>query len=467
MIITSDGQKSNLGLSLKFEAKGMKVLDYSQKSTNGRGWDYSEKAVDLLANYKERFPTVFAKLDLQGNDMIKASDLFMGENEEAKVKEIRSWLNAQGVRDFEPVSLFCDQLKKDTVIEIEKLADAFNANRSPSSIKKAIVRGIPRQTVLKPSHAVYRLQNQRFALGDRVIMVQDSGGVPLGVKGVVIGLNNDSMDIIWDVPFLSGTDLGGRCSQYRGSSCSFNSCLNLTQPQFTVLAHNSQRQPVSRQPQQRIGPQTVIQPRRGQPTASGFRPAQQNHTAPVHIMSNPRGARGGAQAPAHGTFGAVAAGRGRGRGRGSNHANDTNGHNGHINNLRSTLIEGLASGPPRTANTVSVTAVTTPATSDPVVPATSDPVVPATSMPVVPVNTPAAAAPTVLSAPDSAGNGRGGFGHNQRGGSTFHPRGVFRGFRGGFNQPFVSRGGAAHRGFRSRGRGIAAQSANIPPIGQS
>ncbi|KAG2336041.1 hypothetical protein BDR05DRAFT_1016559 [Suillus weaverae] len=36
-------------------------------------------------------------------------------------------------------------------------------------------------------------------------MVQDSGGVPLSTKGVVIGLNTKSMDVMWDVPFMSGT----------------------------------------------------------------------------------------------------------------------------------------------------------------------------------------------------------------------------------------------------------------------
>jgi len=41
-------------------------------------------------------------------------------------------------------------------------------------------------------------------------MVQDSGAVPLCAKGVVVGLNNTSIDVLWDVPFVSGTDLGGR-----------------------------------------------------------------------------------------------------------------------------------------------------------------------------------------------------------------------------------------------------------------
>jgi 5'-3' exoribonuclease 1 len=93
---------------------------------------------------------------------------------------------------------------------IEKFADSLTTNMAPSAIKKAIVKGIPRQAVPKPSHAVYRLQNQLFALGDRVTMVRDSSGVPLSVKGVVIGLNARSMDVVWDFPFMSGITLGDR-----------------------------------------------------------------------------------------------------------------------------------------------------------------------------------------------------------------------------------------------------------------
>lgn len=53
MVITSDHSKTNLGLSLKFEAKSLKVIDYSRK--DGRNWDYSEKAVELLKEYKASF----------------------------------------------------------------------------------------------------------------------------------------------------------------------------------------------------------------------------------------------------------------------------------------------------------------------------------------------------------------------------------------------------------------------------
>jgi Exoribonuclease Xrn1 D2/D3 domain len=55
--------------------------------------------------------------------MVSASTLFPGRDPDARVKEIRSWLNAQGVRDFEPVSLYCDQLK--TVMSRLKISLTF------------------------------------------------------------------------------------------------------------------------------------------------------------------------------------------------------------------------------------------------------------------------------------------------------------------------------------------------------
>jgi hypothetical protein len=63
MVLTSDGQKHNLGLSIKFEGKGMKVIDYSRK--NGRNWEFSDKAVELLGEYKSKFPEVIKALHMR------------------------------------------------------------------------------------------------------------------------------------------------------------------------------------------------------------------------------------------------------------------------------------------------------------------------------------------------------------------------------------------------------------------
>ncbi|KAF8805373.1 hypothetical protein BYT27DRAFT_7258485 [Phlegmacium glaucopus] len=250
----SDHHQSNLGLCLKYETKTLKVIDYSRKE--GRNWDYSEKAIELLREYKVNFP--FSN----GDDMTKAADALPGLDPDGQVKEIKSWLKSN---------------PKETVAEIEALAGTITKSRSPGSIKKAIVKSIPRQAVLKPSHVAYRLQNECFALGDRVTMVQDSGGVPLSVKGVV--------EI-------------GPCSQYRGSTVGFNTCLNLTDPHTSTnpkapppVHNNAPFKP-------RFGQHPAITPAPGQAAASGFRPAppvNSNQPSHVHIMVNPDrgGWRGG------------------------------------------------------------------------------------------------------------------------------------------------------------------------------
>lgn len=43
--------------------------------------------------------------------MAKATEV-LGPEAESRVREVKHWLKSKGVRDFEPVSLFCDQLAK-------------------------------------------------------------------------------------------------------------------------------------------------------------------------------------------------------------------------------------------------------------------------------------------------------------------------------------------------------------------
>ncbi|KAG8833381.1 hypothetical protein FRC17_010777 [Serendipita sp. 399] len=232
MVLMKDGSKVNLGLSLKFQGKGLKVLTYTRM--DGNGWEYSAKAVELLREYKAAFPQLFARLDNRGDAMMKSVDIFSGDKPDDAVKAAKTWLAERGIKDLEPVPLSTQALEKETVAQIESIANTLTANRSATAIKKAKVQGIPRKAVLRPNQVSSRLQGQIFRLGDRVIMVQDSGGVPLCAKGVVIGLVDKMIDVVWDNAFIGGTTLGGRCSEYRGSTCSTESCLNLTNRQFIV-----------------------------------------------------------------------------------------------------------------------------------------------------------------------------------------------------------------------------------------
>ena len=52
MMDTGHGQRFNAGLNIKFDSKSQKVLGYTRKTD--QGWEYSDKAIELIASYKVR-----------------------------------------------------------------------------------------------------------------------------------------------------------------------------------------------------------------------------------------------------------------------------------------------------------------------------------------------------------------------------------------------------------------------------
>ncbi|CZR56812.1 probable KEM1-multifunctional nuclease [Phialocephala subalpina] len=222
----------NLGLNLKFEGKKLKVLGYSRRSENG--WEFSNKAIELIGQYMLKFPEFIAGIQRkpQGNDFDE-TDFYPAETANVKIKEIAAWLKSIESKNFEKVPLDAEQLDSDAVMAIEQAADAALENGPGVEFKK--LKGVPRNALMKPSDAEHRLGNQKFALGDRVVYVQDSGRVPIATRGTVVGISRTPrttlLDVVFDVTFMSGTSLGERCTAFRGSTVPVASVLNLTNKQ--------------------------------------------------------------------------------------------------------------------------------------------------------------------------------------------------------------------------------------------
>lgn len=124
---------------------------------------------------------------------------------------------------------------QDVVNALEKLADSFTNQKTQNDMELAIIKSIPRRGVLKPENAQARLQGQVFQVGDRVVMVSETGNVPLAAKGTIVGLQAAAVDVLWDIPFIGGTTLAGRCSEYRGQVVSPDTILNLSAPQVSMF----------------------------------------------------------------------------------------------------------------------------------------------------------------------------------------------------------------------------------------
>lgn len=244
-----EGQRVNLGLNLKFEARKQKVLGYSRRGDSG--WEFSPKAVELLQQYMINFPEFIAGIQRNPqNDRYKPTDFYPEEIALVKMKEIRDWLKSMEAKNFERVPLEAEQLDSDIVRLIEQDADQIGVTQAQMMVKK--LKGVPRSALLRPSDVEQRLGNQTFKLGDRVVYAQDSGKVPIATRGTVVGLTRTSravlLDVVFDVSFMSGTTLGDRCSPFRGQTVLASSVLNISYRQLTASTRAASNQQQQTQP---------------------------------------------------------------------------------------------------------------------------------------------------------------------------------------------------------------------------
>ena len=296
-----DDTRVNLGLNLKFEAKKLKVLGYSRRGNTG--WEFSRQAIELIQQYMVRFPEFIAAIHTKPQgDMLDASEYFPGDGAQAKakVKEIQAWLKEIEAKSFERVPLEAEQLDSEVVKQIEFMADQTREIESqPANQTNQAIGKIPRNALLKPVDAQQRLSNQKFALGDRIIYVANSGKVPIASKGTVVGLTQTSretwLDIVFDVSFMSGTSLGDRCSPFRGSTVPTWSVLNLSNRQLTVLSKASAARATSANHSTPLTVQGY-----GAPGINGQGQLKEG-TAPPALRGSWRGAVGGQSASPRGS----------------------------------------------------------------------------------------------------------------------------------------------------------------------
>ena len=292
--VMSSGLRLNLGLNLKFEAKKLKVLGYSRK--NASGWEYSNKAIELLTQYMTKFPQFIATIASNPTgDGWEDTSFYPDPTEaKAKMKEIGQWLKSIETKGLEKVPLEAMQLDEETVKKIEAAADANNATNSEVDGKK--ISAVPRSALLKPSDATQRTARQYFAIGDRVVYVLDSGRVPIAMRGTIVGMTATKkttlLDVVFDHTFMSGTTLNERCSPFRGSTVPSEAVVNLSNRQVLSLSEAAK----ARQPQQQSLPLRSRGP--VSHTANGYGPpGQQLRPAdqPAPLRGSYRGAFGGPQ----------------------------------------------------------------------------------------------------------------------------------------------------------------------------
>ncbi|KAI5954380.1 exo2 [Candida jiufengensis] len=243
-MVQGPDKKINVGLELKFESKRQKVLGYTRKSYNGKFWEFSPLAINLINTYKNKFPKLFNNLSEVGGSEIPQLARISSPEE---IQQVKKWLK-EVKEDLIPVSLESQSLTKFSFAAIEQYMENYILNTIPFINKD--IRGVPRNAILNASESYQLLSEQKFELGDRVLYVQDFGKVPILSKGTVASIftvgSKTSLGVIFDVPQLSGNTMNGKLTTNRGLMIDSSLVLNLTNKQFVYHSKASKtRKPMS------------------------------------------------------------------------------------------------------------------------------------------------------------------------------------------------------------------------------
>lgn len=160
------------------------------------GWEYTTRAIALLADYISRFPTLVENLQaLPYQPKYKPKDL-LGESHTTVVAEITTWKKESGVLNLPRTPLTTSALCAEAAKAIERAADKLTSHFNTSYPNKiaeviAINKLICSANVFNPTDAPLNLNKDPPNLGDRVVNLS-SIGVPFGLRGTVVGIHSHS-----------------------------------------------------------------------------------------------------------------------------------------------------------------------------------------------------------------------------------------------------------------------------------
>lgn len=291
----------NLGLNIKSN-KGQKLVlpgftRYFPGEKNSINWEFSTMAVSIIEEYHSRFKFIFDALECVDLSTIsryfKISDLFKDSviktiinkdknknhlntnisnidginTDEFNIKDINSkysFINEDGTFNSNVLNdvskwISCQEIsglgfanhnsnfvsKKDIV----KIVEFINAKLTFSTVNKPDNNKISNY-ILNPNYLiteklpyVERFRPYKtFSLGDRVANLRsdDKRFIPFGLMGVITGISEDFLEVLFDVPFFGGETCGGRLPEGRGMYVWPQNLLNLSKKAPVFLRRNKE-----------------------------------------------------------------------------------------------------------------------------------------------------------------------------------------------------------------------------------
>ncbi|WIA37566.1 hypothetical protein OEZ86_014473 [Tetradesmus obliquus] len=243
----SGSNRVDIGLAVKNAKQGLCVPALCRPAHEGAGWQYSAALVDLVHQYKARFPNIIQALEPSnappaapsdgsleggrgggrdggrdgGQQRLTLDDLFPGlepYQQDAKLQEVAAWLKAQPSAKSPLVAMTAQQASDAAVdrlqMQLPGLLPVGTGAMAPVDLEQV------HPSLLLPPHDPAAPQSVlaggSFEPGDRVVVLRGTGSPPFGSRGTVIGVLPNVVEVLMDNDYAGGTTLNGRVRGARG-----------------------------------------------------------------------------------------------------------------------------------------------------------------------------------------------------------------------------------------------------------
>ncbi|XP_065842209.1 5'-3' exoribonuclease 1-like isoform X2 [Oscarella lobularis] len=213
----------NVGLRFKNARRNQELPGYARKVNEM--WTYSYRAVQLLNEYIERFTEFFIALEeFPEVDVYEERNLFPDNPE--YLSEMMTWLHSLPTHKSELLPCGSESINEGTVKTIDSI---INRHKEQNLKTRYFLLKVKPNAIYSPNQSVDRLppdSTADYRLFDRVVYVQDGGAVPFGFRGVIIGIQGDVFDVVFDESFLGGKTIHG--VENRGHKIGASALINLS-----------------------------------------------------------------------------------------------------------------------------------------------------------------------------------------------------------------------------------------------
>ncbi|UPR01782.1 5'-3' exoribonuclease [Chloropicon primus] len=248
----SKGKNVGLGLCLKSRSQGAIVPDYCKVVVRGENtfYEYTAVALQVLQQYKLKFPWVFDAVAKEGKKDYYGNDFFPSlppEEADKMLYSVSRWLKQLPLARRPMVKQEAKVAPEEAIRALQQ-AIIPTGSKSPMSAKPVHLENISPMNVLTPPDPSlprpYLLKVGQFAIGDRVVSVGGHPNAPpFGSLGVVVSVYpNGLVEAIFDSSYLGGKDLYGRCKKGTGNIVPPFCLVNKTRPVDLTQVKKRQQQ---------------------------------------------------------------------------------------------------------------------------------------------------------------------------------------------------------------------------------